>query len=348
MKIIHVINNSTFTEPFIKFINSNFNKSEHVFLVIGKKNKFNIKKEENVFFIKNIKDILSFIKNVKNSDKIIFHGLFGKKIILFLFVFRNILKKSYWLIWGGDLYYFRNRKKNFKSNIYEFLRKKAIKNFENIITLVSGDYELAKKWYKTKAEFYEAFYPNPVNYKFLDTIEIIKSDKIVIQVGNSADPSNNHKEILDNLKKYKNKNIEIICPLSYGDKEYAKYIKEYGFEIYGEKFIPLIDFLAPEEYSKILSKVDIAIFNHDRQQGVNNILALLYLEKKVYIRKDVTTWETMQNKNLKIYNTYNLKNESFEMFSTFKDIYKIKNKEIIKEEFSEERCIELWEKIFNS
>ena len=48
-------------------------------------------------------------------------------------------------------------------------------------------------------------------YKECDLFNI-KKDKecLVIQVGNSADPTNNHVEILMKLKKYKNENIEII------------------------------------------------------------------------------------------------------------------------------------------
>ena len=38
------------------------------------------------------------------------------------------------------------------------------------------------------------------------------------------------------------------------------------------------------DYLKILGKIDIAIFNHERQQAVGNITSLLGLGKKVYIK----------------------------------------------------------------
>lgn len=353
MKIVHIIPNSAFTEPFIKFINENFDKNEHVFLILGNENSYKIKKQDNIIFIKkNLKSLQILIKYLFHSKKIILHGLFIRQINIILFLFPNLLKKSYWVIWGGDLYHYKFRRKNFKSNLYEFVRKKVIKKMGNIIPVASEyDYDLAKKWYDTKAKKHNAFYPNPIDYNYLDKLknkEKNKDDKITIQIGNSADPMNNHIEILNLLSKHKEKNIEIIVPLSYGNQEWAKKVIEKGNDIFGKKFNPLTDYLPPEEYGEILNSVDIAIFNHDRQQALGNILALLYLGKKVYIKNDITTWKSLNEKRLKLYNTYDLKNIDFNQIKNIKKSVIDKNREVIKKEYSEEKCVELWENIFES
>ena len=44
-----------------------------------------------------------------------------------------------------------------------------------------------------------------------------------------------------------------------------------------------------------LGRIDIAIFNHRRQQGMGNIITLLGLGKKVYVRTDTTTWDALRH-----------------------------------------------------
>jgi len=115
-----------------------------------------------------------------------------------------------------------------------------------------------------------------------------KSSTINIQIGNSADPSNEHFEMLGILKKYRDEDIKIFAPLSYGPKEYALRVKEEGERIFGKKFVALLDFMPYEQYLRFLGDVDIAMFNHRRQQAMGNTISLLGLGKRVYMRRDVT------------------------------------------------------------
>ena len=294
---------------------------------------------------------------MKNSDKIIIHGLFSPHLALLLYSLNpRLLKNIYWYIWGGDLYYHIFRNKSFKSYIYEFIRRRVIKNIGNIITPVKGDYELAKEWYKTEAKYHEAFYINPLINGCYDNIfyninnrrKKTNKNQITIQIGNSADPRNNHLEILDNLSRFKNNNIEIIVPLSYGNQEYAKEIIKRGKYIYNDKFKPLTDFLPREEYYAILSSVDVGLFNHDRQQALGNIFSLLYFGKKVYIKNDITTWDFLTSKGITVYNIYDLDKLNLEELIYIEDSLKEKNRENLQKEFSIEKGIELWGKIFCS
>ena len=54
----------------------------------------------------------------------------------------------------------------------------------------------------------------------------------------------------------------MVCPLNYGDINYSKKIIEFGKEFFGEKFIPLTQFLEHDEYFKIQSNCGIVIMNH--------------------------------------------------------------------------------------
>ena len=162
----------------------------------------------------------------------------------------------------------------------------------------------------------------------------LKQDrKKTFLIGNSADPSNNHLEIISKLSPLKDQDIRIICPLSYGDMSYAQEIAKAGHDIFGGKFEPLLKLLSLDEYLKVLADVDIAIFAHQRQQAMGNTITLLGMGKMVYIRKDTSTWDFLKSINISV--------EDFDCFDYLKENLKAThNKLVIKSFFSEEKLIE--------
>lgn len=328
MKNLHLFPNEKFTEPYIEFINKNFDSKEHLFLIMGKGIGAHITPRANVKTMsKDCKSVVLFLKEMYSCDKIFLHGLFDRKIVLMLFFHSWLLKKCNWVVWGGDLYHYENRKRTFKSDVYEKFRGLVIKNMGSLVTLTRGDYELAQKWYKAKGKYYHGIYINPLKLEYLDTVNSIELDDkktINIQIGNSADPSNNHIEVLNLLrKKYETENIKIYVPLSYGDKEHAKKVQSYGEEIYGEKFVPMFNFLSPKEYSGFLASIDIAIFANERQQALGNIYALIYLGKKIYIRNDISTWDYIYNQlDIDIFNYLDIGKANFDEFKFFNNLEK--------------------------
>lgn len=353
IKYLHIMHNEKFIVPYIEFINKNFKKDEHLFLIIDgffKKEILWIEGENILYFEKKIiknkiikiwellRKIILMNSFSKRSSKIYFHSLFIKDKILFLFIFSKYLKKSNWLIWGRDLYSYQNRKKGFMRKIYYKMEEYVKGNFYGYITHIKKDYELAQKWYIAQGKYYDCFmYPSNL-YRDFDIKEVNKK-YIAIQVGNSADYSNNHFEIFEKLKKFKN--IRIYCPLSYGDKIYADKVIKKGKEIFGEKFIPITKFLEYSKYLEFLSQIDIAIFAHNRQQAVGNITSLLGMKKTVYLKERVTTYSMLKELGIKVklFNT-------LDSLERFEDDILEKNKEIIRERFSEKRLIEDWKKIF--
>jgi dTDP-N-acetylfucosamine:lipid II N-acetylfucosaminyltransferase len=97
-----------------------------------------------------------------------------------------------------------------------------------------------------------------------------------------------------------------------------------------------------------LSSVDVGLFNHDRQQALGNIFSLLYFGKKVYIKNDITTWDFLTSKGITVYNIYDLDKLNLEELIYIEDSLKEKNRENLQKEFSIEKGIELWGKIFCS
>lgn len=345
-RILHIAYCDKFLPPFVDFLNENFDPNKHYFLLKDGMAEKDLKKYKNTKLLKRstvsrLNRLVITTIEMHKAERIILHGLFDREIILILFLFPWFLKKSDWVVWGGDLYEYKRAKKSFKSKMYEYLRRFIIKRFDGLITYLKGDYELAKRWYGANGIYKECFMYESNLYKELS---MNKTDKktINILVGNSSNPSNNHFDIFDRLDRLKNEDIKLFSPLSYGNKKYAEDVIKEGNAKFPGKFKPLTDFFSFDDYLELLSEIDIAIFNHDRQQAMGNTIMLLGLGKTVYMRSDVTPWLFFKDRGIWVGDI-----EEFEL--------KLDNGERLKDNiskvksiFSKEELISQWDMIFSS
>jgi dTDP-N-acetylfucosamine:lipid II N-acetylfucosaminyltransferase len=340
--ILHCMQAEKFIEPFIDFVEQNFDSSKHQY-IIRQSEKFNIKPRFNVLFVEEslskLKQFLLYAKYLSRTDKIILHGLFDMRLLLILFVQPWLLKKCYWVMWGGDLYYYQNRLRGFRSDLFEVIRASVIRRMRHFITYIKGDYELAHKWYGAKGEYHNCLmYPSNLYRKYV--VPPKQGNTVNILVGNSADPTNNHVEVFEKLKPFKDKNIQIVCPLSYGPSEYADQMAQLGNELFGVKFTPLIDFMSFEKYLELLGQIDIGVFAHKRQQSMGNIITLLGLGKKVFMRSDITSWSFFQELEITTYDF-----QAFNL-SIIDENIRTKNEFLIKDNFSLIALVNQWRDIF--
>jgi len=296
MEIVHIMFLDKFNLPFIDFIKNHFDINKHEFIFFHPPLYIHGMTEEKAREFQwvnpqNEKEINNLVPVLQQAEKIIIHGLWSEYLNQFLFFNRKLLKKCYWAMWGGD-FYFPERQSE--------LKKQVIRRMGHLITYIEGEYELAKKWYKAKGIHHKCLmYTSNIfkDYKILEK----EKDEIYIQIGNSADWTNNHFEAFEKLFPYKNENIKIYVPLSYGDMEYAEKVIKKGKELFGNKFFPMTEFLPINEYLEFLGKIDIAIFPHNRQQAMGNIITLLGLGKKVYLRSSVTPFPMFKNLGIHIF-----------------------------------------------
>jgi hypothetical protein len=229
-------------------------------------------------------------------------------------------------------------KNSLNYKIKEKIRGFVIKRIGFLLTYVKGDVDLARKHYDARGQYLETIgYLSNVIPSHTSCFENNKKNNINILVGNSADPTNNHFEALDRLAKFKDENIQIYAPLSYGDKKYARKVIDYGNSIFGDRFIGLNEFIKYEEYIVFLKKIDIAIFNHQRQQAMGNTICLLAMGKKVYLREGTTHKKFFSDLGVKTFNMDNL--DIFEEYSIEK------NSEILVDYFSLHKLKSQWERI---
>jgi dTDP-N-acetylfucosamine:lipid II N-acetylfucosaminyltransferase len=298
---LHICFLDKFIPPFISFVKEHFEFDDHVFALTGDKRSFPIAYEHNVTHFNTNVRLIILIWQMYTSRKIILHGIFDPRIVKILALQPWLLRKCYWVMWGGDLYHYKLRDNYPEPDKYEAIRSFVIKRIGHFVSCVRGDYELAKQWYGVTGPFHECMmYPSNI---FRDLSIPSKTTAFInILVGNSGDPTNNHLEVLHKIAALNNRNIVVYCPLSYnGTKEYVKEVVETGVQLFESNFVALLQFMPISKYIELLGPIDIAVFAHKRQQAMGNTVALLGMGKKVYIRSDVTQWATFQELGIKVF-----------------------------------------------
>lgn len=297
---LHFLIDNQYSRRFVLYMNERYGIHCNKFYVINRERELKfLNGIDNVSVIqgKSIKAIFNVrhIIRKSNSNCIFIHYL--SDIHLFPLFFKTKKQTTYWIAWGGDYYSYidfplydeitrgivqEKKKKSLLFLLKIKFRNFVIKNKVNCIGISEYEYSFISNFYKINPRRINFKYPNPLNNQLNRNILCKDKDKIIL-VGNSGSAENNHIDVFYKLRKLTG-DFKIITPLSYAYKEnYRKIVIDKGYELFGDKFVPLIDFMNPEQYSELLSRTDVAIFNHFRQQAVGNCRTLIELGKKIYL-----------------------------------------------------------------
>ncbi|MGC3874659.1 TDP-N-acetylfucosamine:lipid II N-acetylfucosaminyltransferase [Halomonas sp. GXIMD04776] len=334
-RVLHVCYMDKFIPAFIELVRDDIDSSNNHFYLIENTPRYSYREGSDT---EQQRGKLGFFKlyfRMRQYDQIVLHGLFNKYVVLLLALSPKLLSRCYWVMWGGDLYSYKNKKTTLEKRFIERCRRKVIKNIGHLVTYIPGDVELVRQWYAAKGEYVESFvYPSNLYKPLKLKEEPSRNTKVTVLVGNSASKSNEHFDAFERLAALPGGNAKIICPLSYGNEEYASKVIEEGKRLFGDDFLALTDFLPLEEYLKLLNEVDIAVFAHRRQQAMGNLITLLGLGKKVYMRSDITPWSMFENLGVDVFDVENLS------LSTLDDDTARHNRKIIESYFSRERLVQ--------
>ncbi|WP_113908188.1 TDP-N-acetylfucosamine:lipid II N-acetylfucosaminyltransferase [Aliidiomarina celeris] len=312
--ILHVAGLDKFIPPFVRLVENEFKEDEHQFWLTGSVEKYPVEQSEAIYVCGDgiwgkLAGYAKLVTQLHSARKVMLHGLFNIRVVLVLALCPWVLPKCYWIIWGGDLYQFRKAGNTWQSHIKEALRRFVIRRVGHLVTYIEGDVELARQWYGAKGTYHECimYLSNVVDPKVsAESAPASDHDGLNTLLGNSADPSNNHIEALERLLPFKDQAIKIYAPLSYGDQNYAKKVISQGKAWFGDKFVPMTDFMPFEQYLEFLKSLDIAIFNHQRQQAMGNTITLLGMGKTVFMRSDVSHWRFLKGLGIKLNDVENL------------------------------------------
>ncbi len=342
--IVHYLWAEKFTEPFIDFVERHWDRSDHLFIVL-EAGAFHTASRSNVIrlakSVSTYEKVSTLVRYLNKADQVILHGLFDHTLLVCYLLQPWLLNRSYWVIWGGDLYCHLQKRITIGSKLLERLRAYVIKHMGHCVTYLKGDYELAKRWYGATGEYHECYlYPSNL---FKGRIASRHAEgAISVLVGNSADPSNNHLEVFGKLQRFAGLPLRIYCPLSYGDSDYADKVARAGSQAFGDRFVALREFMAFEKYLALLSEIDVAVFAHERQQAMGTTITLLGLGKKVFMRNDVSQWALFRDTGITVFDVDLLDISPMEAGAAQN------NRARVKQEFSESNLVKQWQDVFGN
>ncbi|WP_179994282.1 TDP-N-acetylfucosamine:lipid II N-acetylfucosaminyltransferase [Acinetobacter sp. YH1901136] len=286
------------------------------------------------FYLNKKEELLYTIQNL-TYDLIVLHALNG--------IWFNIIEnkpehlKVVWIGWGYDYYDLFSQNillektdqcvnasdmhQNLIRYIYAKTLKPLITNYRihkkrNVIRQIDYFAPVLEEEYG----LFEKALPNQkipeyigFNYGVLEN-DLVKGfeNRIIsgndILLGNSSSATCNHIEALELLSVIDLQNKTVICPLSYGDVKYQKKICAIGKQNLQSNFKPLLDLLPIEEYISTVLSCGNVIMNHVRQQAVGNIVLMLYLGAKVFLRQENPVYQFLKQNNFIVYLIDDIKN----------------------------------------
>ena len=175
---------------------------------------------------------------------------------------------------------------------------------------------------------------------------IKKDEECRVMIGHNGYPFLNHLRIIDLLKKYKNENIKICLVLSYGNPEYAKKVKQYAIENFGQAKVEIISEMMPyKDYINYLKTIDICILDYKHQAALGNLWLLLYLEKKIYLNSRGILKLATNFEGAETYNVEQISQMNFKEFS--KELSNPKScKKSAEYYMDEQNILEMWKNAF--
>lgn len=304
---------------FPPFILDNFSKDDHYFVVIGISDNGKLSKYKgNVEYMPKY-DYFRIHTYINHSEHVIVHSMCLSTITkISILLNSKKIKKIVWVAWGKDLY---------EADITNAmtLRNCVDKRFKEKISYFVGIFPPDIDYFKSKyGDYAKCFYAKYGAARDDDARICIKPPRIIkisekvarqecinIIIGHQANPLLNHMSVLERLEKFREENIHIYIPLSYGDKSNADEVERYAKQLFDYKVTIFRDLMPLKEYNKILENMDIAIFDIKRQIGLGNIWPLLYMQKKIYLNSDGVMYNFFKKDNIQIQDTKDLSTIDF-------------------------------------
>lgn len=271
----------------------------------------------------------------ENVNTIVLHGMssYQKKIVEFLLYRRKF--KIYWIFWGYELYQNLAFKHGYKlidekfsilkphtylfpGRITYVIRKLLRKSYitdalEFLLPHIDYfcfwnkfDYDLLCKYYRTQIKFkyfnYGGIYNKDGQFKFLYPLEKEKEHEPIIMINHQASQTGNHVTIMKHIHEIDSLNqFTKLLPISYGSARLRAQIKAVGLKLFKDKFHPIENYMDLDEYNKLLSNIDIAVFGQHRQEAAGNIIQLLRNGVKVFLRNDNSLMSYYKSKGYFVY-----------------------------------------------
>ena len=324
----HIIIDEKFIEGAVSLFETDDRVENHYFM-IDRKTETRYLKKIKIEYLTSENAV-----NVINSyDAVIIHSLPS----IPLFLVENIKKhvKVVWLAWGYDMYekpydiipvkllgeethkntkiirflaryYWKNVKK--RKIVHQYL-KSALSRIDYFSGVFPYEIDLIKaNRPEFKAKPLDFYYGSATDFFIPEVPEtVIKHGKNNIIIGNSANITGNHLDVLKTLSSIQLESVsKIIIPLSYGDVlGYAKKVENKAQILAPGKIVSLKQFMPLEQYLALISNCRSAFFAHERQQASDNIFMQLLFGARVFMSESSAAYHYLKNIGIKVFSIQN-------------------------------------------
>lgn len=196
-----------------------------------------------------------------------------------------------------------------KRGRHSLLRRAAARRADFFSAPISSDLDVVRS---TFGSFRAAWLP--INYASVGGLEQSEPPPASaggILLGNSASPTNNLLEALEQLSTLDLHGRRVVVPLGYGHGGYRRAVVERGHQLLGDAFVPLETFLPLEQYLSIVGGCDIVIMNHWRQQGLGNVIAALHAGSRVVLDRRNPLLDFCRERDLTVFSWDDLRDAAF-------------------------------------
>ncbi len=205
---------------------------------------------------------------------------------------RKYQPRIIWRTWGHELRFADKEGAligNAVKRVVRFLLRQEINRFYAVgISNVVDKLDIADRFgnVRTIRYPYPVHIANGISISELATERRDTSEPYSVMVGHSGHPVDNHIEILKRLERYRDENIRIFLPFSYGNKEYMDDVRKYAAASWGDKAVIIDSFLEYPEYLRLCAEMDAVILDGIQSYALGNLIIFLSLRKKIYVNRN--------------------------------------------------------------
>lgn len=166
--------------------------------------------------------------------------------------------------------------------------------------VLKNEYEQLENYLGSLPEYFCWNYISEESEKIIASNHFSSNRSVI--VGNSADPSNNHIDVLNNIKNiHFGEQVKIITPLSYGNNKYANEVERSFTAVFGNSYRSLRSFMNLQEYCDVLATANTCIMAHKRQQAMGNIAMMLRLGYRIFMNKQSPAYSFFTEHDIQVF-----------------------------------------------
>ena len=162
-----------------------------------------------------------------------------------------------------------------------------------------------------------------------------------ILVANSNTPSSNHADAFRFIKRNNWNGRNVLVPLSYGnEKIYRLMISFIGRQYFGNHLVISEKFMEINEYVPWVSSCRTAVFMHERQQAIGNIIICLWLGMKIYLSRNNPCYSFFKKSGIQL---FSIQDREIDLNEKLPSSIKIHNQQILQQLYGKEPVLKLVE-----